>query len=80
MILMMSMYGENNTCLSLLNATKYFCNDDTLTQDHNSLNDAKLLKKLYNNIGEPNINNIIIRTINFFLYNLLLYNFRCCYL
>lgn len=58
-ILMMSMYGENNTCLSLLNATKYFCNDDTLTQDHNSLNDAKLLKKLYNNIGEPNIDNII---------------------
>lgn len=57
--LMMSMYGTIAYSLSLLKATKQLTRNDSLEQDHNSLNDAKLLKLLYENIGNPNIENII---------------------
>ena len=63
-ILMMNMYGDVHDCLSLLNATKLFTNNDSLTQDHNALNDAKLLKTLYKNIGQPNINNLLLAEQN----------------
>lgn len=59
-ILMMSLQGDVKDFLSLLNATKLFTNRDDLEQDHNSLNDAKLLKLLYKNIGQPNIDNLIM--------------------
>lgn len=58
-ILMMSLQGDVKNFLSLLNATKLFTKNEDLEQDHNSLNDAKLLKLLYKNIGQPNIDNLI---------------------
>lgn len=57
--LMMHLYGSISTSLSLLNASKLLTKNDSLEQDHNALNDAILLKLLYDSVGVPNIENLI---------------------